>query len=204
VTVVSPSAKPIGRGVQHCPALLFTTASCKPRAREWTSACVYGAAIDRDLGIVEPRPQACRPVAFTITLFDLHPSIRSGRIDGKPDCCFRRVHINGRRRPLSRASVDVQYEDAAAMVRPRSVSDGSLGLSRADEANNFRTFQCRSTERTALFLADKGGRRGGNTLEFIDGRLSPCSSGKRLGAFGRSFFGSSARQGGLAGGDRAK
>jgi hypothetical protein len=30
-----------------------------------------------------------------------------------------------------------------------------------------------STERTALFFAAKGGKRGGNTLEFIYGRLSP-------------------------------
>jgi len=81
----------------------------------------YGAAIDRDLGIVEPRR---KPAARRVHnhAFDLHPGHTLRRIDGKPDCCFRRVHINDGAALYPARALMSNTEDAAAMVRPRSVS----------------------------------------------------------------------------------
>src|ERR1700730_4123170 len=59
-------------------------------------------------------------------------------------------------------------------VRPRSGSEGSLGFSRATRQTIFDV-PMSSTERTALLRAGKDGKRGGNTFEFMSGRLSPCS-----------------------------
>src|ERR1700704_2851625 len=88
-------------------------------------------------------------------------------------------------------------------VRPRSGSEGSLGFSRATRQTIFDV-PMSSTERTALLRAGKDGKRGGNTFEFMSGRLSPCSY---LGASRRvrpPLLGRDARQPGRIDESRAK
>src|SRR5262249_34608071 len=61
-------------------------------------------------------------------------------------------------------------------VRPRSAEGGSLGLSLATR-QTILDVPTSSTEMTALFLAESGGKRGGSSLEFMCGRLLrwPCA-----------------------------